>query len=450
VPYYYAVQIPGLPWLTIRRLFVFSLLALFCVSAAGSASVRSRIYRVFSANRFIYVCFVGYIAMCFLSIFNTHNPQFSLSQFFEFSFNWFIPACVCVYVITTFDQVKGLLKLIGVFFLIVTAIGLLNFIGQHNYMIDLIPRPIFNSMIASYPTFAEIVNANYFRNGFYRSSSIFVEPLSYGECAALVAPIGGYFLLHGEKYTERLFGALVIAAALISLFVSGARGGSVSFLVSMPILFALWVVRYARANPVSMVGPLGGAFALLATTSLIGAVLSIGRLRKMVLGGGDTVSSDMTRFDQARLAWPKIVRNPLTGHGIGNAAEVIGFYSPGGKLSVDTSILTLLVETGVPGFVFYFGMLIFGAIAMGRLYVVNNDRESAVGAAMASSFIAYIVYRLVLSQRENQWLFFILFALSAVVLKLVADRVKQPALEAIKKNAPSTKPGVALSGGRSF
>ena len=256
-------------------------------------------------------------------------------------------------------------------------------------------------------------------------------------------------MAHGEKYTERLMGALTIIAALTSLFVSGARGGSIAFIASMPLFFVFWVMRYARNNPIGMAGPAGGALAFMATSGLVWAVLGIGRLHKMVLGGGDSASSDASRFDQAKLALPKIIANPITGWGIGNSAEVIGFHSPGGKLSVDTSLLTLLVETGVPGLVFYFGLIFVSIFTMSRLYVMGNDRETAIGAGLSCSMLAYGVYRLVLSQRENQWMFFILVSLVAVILKLVADRAKQNSSETVKaspkigasaKSPPSEQP----------
>jgi hypothetical protein len=53
--------------------------------------------------------------------------------------------------------------------------------------------------------------------------------------------------------------------------------------------------------------------------------------------------------------------------------------------------------------------------------------------------LAYGIYRLVLSQRENQWLFFILVSVVAIVLKLVADRAKQISPETLKA---ATKSGV--------
>jgi O-antigen ligase len=432
IPYYYAVQIPGLPWLTVRRIFVLTLIVLFAVTIAGSKSARRRISETLSIHQPLAICIVGYVMMCVISIFTARYPEMALSSLAEFTFNWFVPAFACMIVVESMDDVRSLLKLIAYFFLIVTAIGVIDFIGERNYAIDIIPRPLLERMMEAYPIFAEIVNMHSVRNGYYRALSVFVEPLSFGECAAICAPIGGYFMLHGEKARERALGVLVIVAALTSLFVSGARGGSVAFLASMPIVFVLWVLRQARFNPASMAAPLGGAVAFLSTSLLIGLVFAWPRLHNMVLGGGDTESSDMTRFQQASLAIPKIIANPVTGYGIGNAAEVIGFYSPGGKLSVDTSILTLLVETGVPGLLLYFGMMGFGTFAMARLYVTNKDREASVGAALGCSFIAYAVYRIVLSQRENQWLLFILVSIVCIVLRLVAIKAKLAAPEAIE------------------
>ena len=51
----------------------------------------------------------------------------------------------------------------------------------------------------------------------------------------------------------------------------------------------------------------------------------------MVFGGGAQASSDSARWDEANMAWPHIVANPVTGHGVGMAAQVIGYTpAPGG------------------------------------------------------------------------------------------------------------------------
>jgi O-antigen ligase len=438
IPYYYAISLPGAPLLTIRRITVYTLLALFCITIAGSGEMRRRIAEAIKINRALSICIIGYVAMCFISLSTATYPELAMSQIAEFSFNWFVPAMTCLIVVQTMDDVRGVLKLIAYCFFFVTFVGVIDFIGERNYLIEIMPKALVERMIEAYPVFLELVNMHSIRNGMYRALSVFVEPLSYGEAAALIAPIGGYFLLHPESTRERLMGALLILCALVSLVVSGARGGSVAFLASMPIVFVLWVFRQQRNYPASIVPPLGGAIAFLATSTIMALVAVWPPLHKMVLGGGETASSDTSRLDQAVLAIPKIIANPFTGYGVGNAAPVIGYTSLGGKLSVDTSILTLLVETGVPGFLFYFGMILTGAYTMARLYAFGKDRESAIGAALASSMIAYGVYRTVLSQRENQWTFFIFLSLICIVLKLVAEKAK--------KKTSDMAPAEAMSG----
>jgi hypothetical protein len=416
VPVYYTVQLPGLPWISVRRAVVSVLIFLFAVTIAGSSKQRKTLSETLKANKALYFCLTAYYISAALSVFTSKNAGQSISQLTEWTMNWFIPGLCCALVMRSNDDIRGLLRLIGALSLFVTALGVIDFLGQRNYAIAIMPGSLVSSLMASNPSFADMVNASPFRNGFYRASSIFNVTLSYGEFVAMVAPLGAYFIFHGDNLRERTFGAVVVLGVLTSLFVSGARGGSIAFLASMPVFIALWIARAGRMNPRSMIVPLGGAFALSGLVSVIGLIFAWGRLRVMIFGGGMEAYSDAARWDQVRMAVPQILANPITGHGIGNAADVVGYYSPGGKLTLDSSILTLLVETGVPGFLFYTGALAFATWSAGKRYVIGRDRDSALGAALACSFIAYAVYRLVLNQRENQPLLFILFGATFVFL----------------------------------
>jgi O-antigen ligase len=172
--------------------------------------------------------------------------------------------------------------------------------------------------------------------------------------------------------------------------------------------------------------------------ALFALVLTWKKLHNIVLGGGDAAASDDSRHEQWALGWPHIYANPLTGHGIGTGGQVVNWHGPNGALSIDTYALNLLVETGVPGFVFYFGMILVGAGLMIRIYLRDRDRGAEIGAAIASSLIAYGVYRLVLSQRENQTLFFIFLGIVFVVAQESAKRLtkKNDGGAALKSGAP--------------
>ncbi len=441
IPAYYAVQFPGSPWISIRRLAVFSLIVLFAISVSGSARVRDHIYRTLKSTDKVFICIVGYYTMAFLSLFTSANITESIPQFSDWTLNWYVPMLACIITMRTTDDLRFVLKLIGICSLFVTALGVADFVAQRNYAIEIIPSSILNAMMEANPALAKVAEP-LIRNGQYRADSVFNVPLSYGEFAAMMGPIGCYFALHGEKHRERAFGLLVVLCSITSLFVSGARGGSIAFLVAMPVFIALWVFRTGRANPRSMAGPIVGALAFMATTSLLSLVFTWRPLRNMVLGGGDTVASDTARFDQAQMAWPHILANPVTGHGIGNAGVVVGYVLPGGGLTIDSSLLVFLVETGIPGFLLYFGILIFAAWSTARIYVQGNDRDSSIGGALAGSFIAYAIYRLVLAQRENQSLLFILLGVACVFVKLAADRAAQRKLTTAKPfpSAPGRAP----------
>ncbi|MGO9428258.1 O-antigen ligase family protein [Rhodoblastus sp.] len=435
IPNYYTVQVAGLPWISIRRLTVLCLIVFFSIAIAGSASARKKLHETLSANKLLYLCFAGYLGIAFLSLFTAQYLAQSIAQMAEYILNWYVPAFGCILAMRNMEDVRKTLKLLAIFSLLVTALGIVDFIGQHNYAVDVIPKPLLNAMMADNPSMVDLVYSHPMRNGYYRASSIFNVPLSYGEFAAMTAPIGGYFMFHARNYRERILGLLVVFGSMTSLFVSGARGGSIAFLVAMPLFLFLWVIRAGRAEARSLVGPIAAGVVFMGTTALFALILAWGRLRIMVLGGGDTQASDDARWVQAHMAWPHILANPVTGHGIGNSGEIIGYRSPGGQLTVDSSILTILVETGVTGFVLFFGMLGFAAWSTSRIYLTDKSREADLGATLACSLIAFAVYRTVLSQRENQPLMFILVGMACVFIKYAADRAAQKKLETAKAGA---------------
>ena len=418
VPAYYAVQFPGLPWISIRRLITMIMIVLLCFTIAGSASTRQRLSNILAKNTPLFICLIGFVAMAFISIFVSQIPTDSLSHFLEIVLNWYIPFFGCLVVLRSQRDIFNIFRIVGILVIVVSFIGVLEFITQHRLAIDVIPKSLLSSMMAANPSFADLVNSNPFRNGQYRASAVFNVPLSFGEFAAMVGPIGGYFLLHSEKWIGRILGLSVLASVLLALFVSGSRGGIIAFLIAMPTLFGLWVVRYSRLHRHSLAGPVAAVTALIGFVSVVAIIFIWQRAYNVVLGGGDAASSNDARLMQWQLAWPHILQNPVTGHGVGMAGFVIDYHSPGGLLTQDSYVMTLLVDMGVPGLFCFFGMIFFAVWACTHIYLTNFDRFGALGGPLACSFIAFGFYRFALSQQENQTLFFFLLALAFLLGEL--------------------------------
>ena len=275
--------------------------------------------------------------------------------------------------------------------------------------------------MADNPAIAVMLSMPAFRNGLYRASSIFTVSLSFGEFAAMVSPFCLFFLLHGMNGKERAFGLIATAFTILALFTSGARGGYVSF-VAMPVMLFLWMVRYSKLNSHSLVGAISFIMVSLSTVAIVGLVAFWPRLHNLVRGGGESATSTDARFKQWELAKPHIIENPLTGHGAGMASDVIGFRTAGPMTTVDSYVLTLLVETGIPGLSFFFGMIGCGVWFGIRVYLFDPDRQAELGGPLACSLMAFGVYRLVLSQRENHFLFFLIVGLVFALAKLAHDR----------------------------
>jgi O-antigen ligase len=84
-------------------------------------------------------------------------------------------------------------------------------------------------------------------------------------------------------------------------------------------------------------------------------------------------------------------------------------------MSIDSYVLSLLLETGVPGLVFFGGLLLLPIWYGVRNFISDMSESGAVAGALACSFVAFSIYRLVLSQRENHMLIFSLLAITVVM-----------------------------------
>jgi len=422
IPNYYTIQLSGLPWISARRVFVFVMILILLIVIGGSKSAIQRIKNIMLLDRWLSACLIGFIVMGFISIFVSPIFTQSLSIFVDVVLNWYIPLLACLLVVHSESGLLTFVRLIALLSLVVAALGIAEFLVQHRIVMEILPASLLTKLIADNPSL-QALTASPFRNGFYRASSIYIIPLSFGEFASMVAPIGGYFLLHGGKWPDRVLGVAVLLAAMLSLFVSGARGAIVAFLVSMPILAGLWLVRYSRAHRHSLLGVIGAVSALIGTVMAITLVLSVGRLHNFVIGGnGAAAFSNEGRIEQWRLALPHIVSNPIIGYGFGSSGQIIDFQEPGGLVSVDSYVLSVLVENGLPGLLFFAGIVAFPLRLCARIYLHYPDEPAALGGPLACSFLAFGIYRFFLSERENQTLFYLLVGVALVFAKQAFER----------------------------
>lgn len=417
LPTYYSVQFPGSPWISIRRIFTFALIVLFAITFSASRPARQRIFDVIKDNPMIFVGVFGYIFMANISLFTALSTVSSLSALIDTYLEWYVPFFCAMYVLRDVEDVEMMVRFLCWCCIIITLAGVADFMMQKSIYISVMPQFMYDNLIATSDYARSQLQANLsHRMGQVRVNGPYTVSLSFAEGEAMFAPFGAVLLLHGRSLWDRMFGSTVLVASLVGIYVSGSRGGYLSFLVGIFLLGSMMVVRSRLLLPRSLAAPV---FAILAGAGFVVtalAIMFVGRIHNLIFASGEGASSTAARFLQWKLAWPKILANPVTGYGLANSGPLIGYRAaPDSPLSVDSFVLSLITETGVPGMIFYFATC-FSAVFTGmRQYLVDPGRGGVWAGGLAASIGGYTFYRFALSQRENQTLFFIMIGCVALL-----------------------------------
>jgi O-antigen ligase len=421
IPFYYMVQFPGLPWISARRLATFALFTPFLTAIAASSDVRRHITERVRASPLIFICAAGYIAMAAVSVLTSVLPTDSLSGLIDAVLSWYVPFLAMVYIARGTDDVVFILKIICVCALFNAAAGVVEFRLQHRFFIDIFPRGMLATLIENNPSLGSLLpSAGDFRNGLFRAASIFVTPLSFGEFEIIAIPIGLFFALHREKLSERTLGWAVVLGGLIGIYVSGSRGGWVGVLLSLAVFVTIWSIRQGMKSKASLAPAIAGLIGVIAFATIILLITASHAVHDMVLGGAGQAGSTDARYGQWIAAIPHIKSNPITGHGFQMGGYVI-------QSSIDSYVVSLLVETGIPGLMFFAGLLLIPVWYGVRNYLSDTSEAGAAAGAVACSFVAFTANRLVLSQKENHMLMFSLLAI-VVILNYEHARKRAPQL----------------------
>jgi O-antigen ligase len=441
IPYYYTVQFSGLPWISARRLATFCLIVPFLVAVAASSGVRRNIMERVRASSPIFICALGFLIMVVLSVFTSMIPTESASGLVDLILSAYVPFFAMLYIAKDNDDIVFILKIICVCALFNTAGGVLNFILHRNFFLEIIPPSLLDALITNNPSLAALLpSPGHFRHGLYRAESIFVTPLSFGEFEIIAIPIGLFFAIHRTNMYEKLLGWAVVFGGVIGIFCSGSRGGWLGAITALPIFIAIWSMRKLNTSKASLAPAISGLIGVLFFGAIIGAVNLSHSFHDMILGGAAEANSTQARYDQWASAIPYIKSNPITGHGFNMGGSIFQDYT------IDSYILSLVLETGVPGLLFFMGIVLLPVWYGLRSYLDDMTEYGALAGALACSFIAFAENRLVLAQKENHMLIFSLLAIVIVAnYERARKRLPQPigdkSLQDINRPPGSFAPG---------
>lgn len=452
VPVYYAIILPGIPWIQLRRVALFAWLIPLLIVICGSTAARQRISVVMRESPWLATFAVGFIVMAVVTTPTAVYFSISVNYVFNSFINYFIPMFGVILLVRDKTSIITLFKVLIWALAFNFVIGAIEFRLQHPFLIYALPTYMRDQIFATNSIAADMaLTGQGMRGGMYRASSTLTNSLSWGEVCAMFLPFALHFLAHGRTTSEKWLGAVGAALSVLSIVLSGSRGAYVALIAAAVCYSMCWSLRSSFLRRSSLAGMIGLTLYSMAAAVTILAIFFVGRVRTLVLGGYQAQGSTDARYAEWALAKPKILERPVLGWGGGSSGDIIHYPTSHGGFTVDGYHMNLLVEYGIPGFIFFFALFILAVVLCTLIYIKISTETAALGNAFGSSLLAFIVYRTTLSQGDSLPLAFMLVGLVFVFIDMIKKEqieTNLPIQSADARLGSTSLDAVASAGGR--
>ncbi|PZN92533.1 MAG: hypothetical protein DCF31_15900 [Alphaproteobacteria bacterium] len=396
-PWYVAIDIAGVPWVSPQRICIAALVAVFLFNLAKSSEFRRLLSDVMAASPLTRRLFWLFVAATVISLPFSATIGFSINKFINNQIFWtmmFVVAAA-VAIRAGFVQRVGQLLVIGA--IIVAMLGLYEAAIQRVFWMDHLP-----GFLQVDPILLQTFTRSQARAGtdVYRVRGTMGVSLYYAEYLAMVFPIVLHFIVRESRFIPKMMliaGALAVA---LNMYLTNARSGMIGMIMTVVIYAFFFAVRLRQRQPGSLFSSAMFYAYPLGVMILGMLILASTRLRVMTLGGGAQQASSDARKAQWAMGWPKIFSNPI-GHGAGRGWETLGYVNRGGSGTIDSYYLSLLLEYGPLGFLCF--MFLFGTIAWYgfQTYRAAKSDDQDMAAPLSVALLNFMVIKSVLSSELN-------------------------------------------------
>ena len=255
--------------------------------------------------------------------------------------------------------------------------------------------------------------------GEHRVQGKFTTPLGMAEFLALVTPFVIHFVINGRNLFEKIAASLTLPFVLFVIDKTDSRLGVVGFIIATFGYVFFWTLRRWQRNRMTVFAPLIVAAYPAMMAVLLIASFFITRLKNAIWGGGAYEASTVARQNQMAEGIDIVIRQPW-GHGIGRAAETLGYTNLDGFVTIDTYYVSIAIEAGLVGFIAYYGAFLAAMIIGAKHLLKAGDREETSWMLPALLSLGnYFVIKSILSQQENHPLAFATLGLVVALIHQV-------------------------------
>lgn len=406
-PNYLAISLPGLPWITLRRLFGFPIVFLFLVSISTSQTFRQKLNEYHKSAPLVAIACATIFCLQIITLPLSGTIPVSVQKIIIWQTNLTAILFISAYVFSKPGRSERWLFALWLLCLCLCLIAFAETSRKGILWVGHIPSFLkidtenVNSMLS-----AAVRSAT----GVYRVKGPASTPLGLAELLALSLPFVIHIAMGRYGLLVRLLAAASVPVMIHVIILTDSRLGMVGTIMSVLLYFAFWAVLRWRRKKGDLFAP-----ALLFSSPFVvvaGALATVfvRRLHVMVWGGGAQTASNLARSAQIEGGLPMILKNPL-GYGAGQAAQTLGYRGGGGVLTIDNYYLSIALEYGVIGFVAFYGMFLFAifkAWERSLTLTESEDREFDLFIPLAVSLSNFVVIKGVFSQQDNHPIVFMM------------------------------------------
>jgi hypothetical protein len=409
-PDYLALQLPGLPWISFRRLFLAPLVLLLLVSFSTNAQFRKEMHETLNAEPLLWKMMVAFVVIQLISVVGGPHPAAAFKNFVNYQLLWTGVFFVSVY---AFRDRRVSLKFFRIFFIACMVIGLIAIVETQNQGV-LWKNHVPGFLQVDLETMSGAMESA-LRFGQFRAKSVYSQPLPFAEIMAMVSPILLYFMFTVKEVWKRIGLIILDILLLYCLTLPQSRLGMIGFMAAHGLFILIWAGRIWLRHRFSIIGPTITLAYPVLLIGLAGAVMSVTSLRERVIGGNDTANSDQARKMQIHSARGVILRNPVIGYGPRQAAGVLGFSAMEGQVTLDNYFLWIALDYGLIGFGVYYGMFLLAIHRMFMITIRDVDEDNNQALTVLTALTAFILIKTVMSEEDNHSVAFMLLALAVAI-----------------------------------
>jgi O-antigen ligase/polysaccharide polymerase Wzy-like membrane protein len=426
-PNYLAVDLPGLPWITLGRVVNVPMVLLLVITVSTSLPFRQRMRDILASSPVVWKALVIFVVVQTLSLPLSHRPNFSFAHYVIDQFNNTAVFFICAYIFAKPGRAQIWAWMFWFLAMGVAVMGFLEFRQKLPLWSGHVPAFL---LIQDETVQRILAGASRGSTGQYRASSVFSTPLGLSEFLALALPFAMHFAAskHYRPWMRFAAGASVPFMVLVIIY-TDSRLGIFGLFIAMMLYLLYRAIQHWRRNR----GAIMPMAVLVAYPTIFMAfiVLSFvsGRVKNKVWGTGQYEDSNRGRMEQLQMGIPKVLKHPF-GHGPATAGETLGYTNPAGTLTIDNWLLAIALDYGILGLFSFCAMFGVSAYTASRHSFTTSEKgpEIELLIPLAICMVSFLVIKTVFAQDDNHALVFMMMG----VLAALSHRARQldPAVSA--------------------